>query len=132
MDKLKMDLLEYKIKLLHTIVTGMEGYNHSFFSFVIDHNITEEQTGIIMKALTLLKDRLTDGKVSEEIGEVMEGNSKHLKMLDKAALPSFTDFKEFSQALLGDEINPEYLLKSIYMQNIHKELCEYLLKDLKK
>jgi hypothetical protein len=128
-DKI-INLLKYQIKLLHTIVTSMENYNHSFYSFIIDHRITENQTGIIMKALILLKDRLIAGKVSEEIENLVENSSEHLKILNKAAPPSFSDFKKFTQSLLGNEINPEYLLKSIYHQNIYKELCEYLLKDM--
>lgn len=61
----KINLLEYKIKLIHSIITSMDMYEYDFYSFIIDHDITEKQTSLILKSLTVLKDRIDDGEVSE-------------------------------------------------------------------
>ena len=57
-------LIEYKIKLLHMMITSMDNFKFSFFSFVIDHNITEYQTSLILNSLTIIKERLNSGDIS--------------------------------------------------------------------
>ena len=101
----KIDLLEYKIKLIHMIIASMDDYKFDFFSFIIDHNITEYQTKLILKSLAILKDRLEGSKISQ-----LENDHPELNMLISNKKPSFKEFKEFIELNISKEINSKYLL----------------------
>ena len=119
----KIDLLEYKIKLIHMIIASMDDYKFDFFSFIIDHNITEYQTKLILKSLAILKDRLEGSKISQ-----LENDHPELNMLISNKKPSFKEFKEFIELNISKEINSKYLLR----QKINVDICKYLLDDSKK
>ncbi len=123
----KIDLLEYKIKLIHMIIASMDDYKFDFFSFIIDHNITEYQTKLILKSLAILKDRLEGSKISQ-----LENDHPELNMLISNKKPSFKEFKEFIELNISKEINSKYLLMSLHRQKINVDICKYLLDDSKK
>ncbi|APM40251.1 hypothetical protein [Clostridium kluyveri] len=123
----KIDLLEYKIKLIHTIITSMDNYKFDFFSFIIDHDITEYQTKLILKSLAILKDRLECSEISQ-----LENDHAELNMLISNKKPSFKEFKEFIELNINKEINSKYLLMSLHRQKINVDICKYLLDDSKK
>lgn len=123
----RIDLLEYKIKLIHTIITSMDNYKFDFFSFIIDHDITEYQTSLILKSLAILKDRLEGSEISQ-----LENDHAELNMLISNKKPSFKEFKEFIKLNINKEINSKYLLMSLHRQKINVDICKYLLDDSKK
>ncbi|UZQ49485.1 hypothetical protein [Clostridium kluyveri] len=122
----KIGLLEYKIKLIHTIITSMDNYKFDFFSFIIDHDITEYQTSLILKSLAILKDRLEGSEISQ-----LENDHAELNMLISNKKPSFKEFKEFIELNINKEINSKYLLMSLHRQKINIDICKYLLDDSK-
>lgn len=122
----RIDLLEYKIKLIHTIITSMDNYKFDFFSFIIDHDITEYQTSLILKSLAILKDRLEGSEISQ-----LENDHAELNMLISNKKPSFKEFKEFIKLNINKEINSKYLLMSLHRQKINVDICKYLLDDSK-
>ena len=123
----RISLLEYQIRLLHTMVTKSKEYNEYFFSFMIDHNISEERANLIVKALIILNSRMKYGGISDEIKDLF--GSDELKELYDDSMPTFVEFSNFISGLFGDDINPEYLLKSLCKQGICKDLCIKLLGD---
>ena len=116
----RIDLLEYKIKLIHTIITSMDNYKFDFFSFIIDHDITEYQTSLILKSLAILKDRLEGSEISQ-----LENDHAELNMLISNKKPSFKEFKEFIKLNINKEINSKYLLMSLHRQKINVDICKY-------
>lgn len=89
MENNNYELLQYQIKLLNTMISSTDNFNLNFFSFIIDHNLTESQTKSIMQGLVLLKDRMRYGKISDEF-KTLYSDSGVLKMLDKNMPPSFS------------------------------------------
>ncbi|WP_027634444.1 hypothetical protein [Clostridium hydrogeniformans] len=126
----KLDLLEYKVRLIHSIITSMDDFKHDFFSFIIDHNLTESQTSLILKALSILKDRIDDGEVLEITRSLYSG-IEELRILMINNKPSFKEFQDFIRLKVDEDINTEYLLKSLQRQKINVKVCEFLLEDCK-
>lgn len=126
MENINLELLHYQIKLLNTMVASTDNFNSHFFSFVIDHNITETQTKSIMQGLVLLKDRMRYGKISDEY-KTLYSDSEVLKMLDKNMPLSFSEFQQLVHTVVGEDISAEYLLKSLIMQGINIDICKALL-----
>ena len=120
-------LIEYKIKLLHMMITSMDNFKFSFFSFVIDHNITEYQTSLILNSLTIIKERLSSGDISWL--KSIYDDKEELTLLLKNSKPSYKEFERFIKSVTNDDINVKYLIKSLESQGINTEVCKFLLKD---
>ena len=120
-------LMEYKIKLLHMMITSMDNFKFSFFSFVIDHNITEYQTSLILNSLTIIKERLSSGDISWL--KSIFNDKEELTLLLNNSKPSYKEFERFIKSVTNDGINVKYLIKSLELQGINTEVCKFLLKD---
>lgn len=120
-------LMEYKIKLLHMMITSMDNFKFSFFSFVIDHNITEYQTSLILNSLTIIKERLSSGDISWL--KSIFNDKEELTLLLNNSKPSYKEFERFIKSVTNDGINVKYLIKSLESQGINTEVCKFLLKD---
>lgn len=120
-------LIEYKIKLLHMMITSMDNFKFSFFSFVIDHNITEYQTSLILNSLTIIKERLSSGDISWL--KSIFNDKEELTLLLNNSKPSYKEFERFIKSVTNDGINVKYLIKSLELQGINTEVCKFLLKD---
>lgn len=126
MEKVNIELLQYQIKLLNTMISSMDNFNLHFFNFIIDNNISEAQTKSIMQGLILIKDRVIHGNISDELRNLY-GDSEVFKILDKETPATFSDFNKLVNTIVDEDINAEYLLKSLIMQGINKEICQELL-----
>lgn len=130
MDKdCDLSLLEYKIKLLHTMVTSMDNFKFDFYSFVIDHNINNYQSSLILKSLMIFDDRLENCTVSDLKKSFCEDYPELIPLIINSK-PTYSEFKGFIDSILN--VNVKYLLDSLKRQGIHSNICEFLLDDLNK
>ena len=120
-------LMEYKIKLLHMMITSMDNFKFNFYSYVIDHNITEYQTSLILNSLTIIKERLSSGDISSL--KSIFNDKEELTLLLNNSKPSYKEFERFIKSITNDDINVKYLIKSLELQGINTEVCNFLLKD---
>ena len=120
-------LMEYKIKLLHMMITSMDNFKFNFYSYIIDHNITEYQTSLILNSLTIIKERLSSGDISWL--KSIFNDKEELTLLLNNSKPSFKEFERFIKSVTNDGINVKYLIKSLELQGINTEVCKFLLKD---
>ena len=120
-------LMEYKIKLLHMMITSMDNFKFNFYSYVIDHNITEYQTSLILNSLTIIKERLSSGDISSL--KSIFNDKEELTLLLNNSKPSYKEFERFIKSITNDDINVKYLIKSLELQGINTEVCKFLLKD---
>ncbi|MDS0527583.1 hypothetical protein NNC19_17975 [Clostridium sp. SHJSY1] len=125
------ELLKYQIKLLQLMISSVtDDDKYMFYNFVIDHNISEQKTKIILKSLGVLKDRILGNEVSSEMKELCEGiESLNDLFINKE--PSFNEYEDFIRKYISEELETKYLLMALKRQGIHIEVCEYLLKDMK-
>lgn len=124
----RLTQLEYKAKLFHLMISNMENYKFYFYSFVIDHNITEYQTSLILNSLRIMKDRLTIRSVSD-VNETLFSDKEELVSLMNHSKPSYKEFEHFIHTAIDHKINAVHLLKSIKLQEINIAICDYLLAD---
>lgn len=120
-------LMEYKIKLLHMMITSMDNFKFNFYSYIIDHNITEYQTSLILNSLTIIKERLSSGDISWL--KSIFNDKEELTLLLNNSKPSYKEFERFIKSVTNDGINVKYLIKSLELQGINTEVCKFLLKD---
>ena len=124
----KLNLIEYKVKLLHMMITSMDNFKFSFYSFVIDHNITEYQTSLILNSLSIIKGRLNNEDITSL--KSIFNDKKELTSLFNKSKPSYREFEDFINSITNNSINVKYLLKSLQLQEINTEVCNFLLSDI--
>ncbi|MDS0527702.1 hypothetical protein NNC19_18595 [Clostridium sp. SHJSY1] len=124
------ELLKYQIKLLQIMICSVtDDDKYMFYNFVIDHNISERKTNVILKSLGVLKDRILENEVSSEIKELCEG-IEPLNDLFINKEPSFNEYNDFIRKYISKEFEARYLLLALKRQGIYIEVCNYLLKDM--
>ncbi|WP_143316269.1 hypothetical protein [Clostridium sp. HBUAS56017] len=125
----KYELLKYQIKILQLMLSSVTEDKFAFYNFVIDHNITEQKVSIILNGLSVLKDRIAKGKVSQNT-KAFYGENLSSLFID--ASPTYKEYENFVQTYIDGQLNTRYLLLALKRQGIHKEVCDYLLEDMKK
>lgn len=128
----EIELLKYQNYLLKTII---DGDDHPFFMFALDHNLNEKQVNAVLEILGIFSNRLSGEKESleikkssaekklEEFGIVAEEVLKDEK-------PTRKEFENYKNKILSSEIETKYLLMSLQRQHIQPTVCELLLKDI--
>lgn len=108
--------IKYHQKLLLTIALDEEPEQYSFFHFVMNNDLSEKDSKIILNLLQIFEDKRNNVEI--EIGE--------FNLLETDFIVSFDTFKTTLQKA---NINVEYtyLLKALKRQNIQVGLCDYLL-----
>ena len=62
------ELLRFQIKTLQLMLSSViDEDKYSFYMFIIDHNIPEHNVKLILNSLSVLKDRILTGNVSQDI-----------------------------------------------------------------
>lgn len=124
-----LTLLEYKIKLLHTMITSMDNFKFDFYSFVIDHNISEYQSSLIIKSLMIFDDRLENCIVSD-FSKSFSEDYPELAPLMINSEPTYFEYENFINSILN--VDAKYLLISLKHQGIYVDVCKFLFDDLNK
>ncbi|MBU5351244.1 hypothetical protein KQI74_03060 [Paenibacillus barcinonensis] len=133
----QLELLKYQIKLIRTVVASDE---HPYFMFLLDHDFNEKQTRSLNDVLYIFNRRLgrhsaesdEQSKLfhSEKVKDIMERN-KFFGVPDDFLLsdspPTYKEFISIIKLIAPVDVNPSYLLKSLKMQEMYVDLCEYLL-----
>ncbi len=129
--------LKYHVSLLATMANHDE---YPFFRWVVDHGVIEPQTNTLLRVLAILNKRRTNSLTKHRNEHdrnyfeitLQENKLRFLEYgisaddLYQDTLPTFQEFSKYAQHVLG-QIDPEELLHAIQEQQIHTELCEYLL-----
>ncbi|MGU9545972.1 DUF1878 family protein [Bacillus cereus] len=132
----EVKLLKYQNKLLQTMVNGDD---FLFFMFTLNHDLDETQVNSILKILNVFAYRL-----KENSDEKFEDFSKqHVSDRDilnelgidvndlyKNELPNIKEFESYIRILCSQDFEIKYLLLSLTKQEIHSEVCNYLLGQL--
>ncbi|MGE6553205.1 DUF1878 family protein [Bacillus mycoides] len=132
----EVKLLKYQNKLLQTMVNGDD---FLFFMFTLNHDLDETQVNSILKILNVFAYRL-----KENSDEKFEDFSKqHVSDRDilnelgidvndlyKNELPNIKEFESYIRTLCSQDFEIKYLLLSLTKQEIHSEVCNYLLGQL--
>jgi hypothetical protein len=133
----QLELLRYQIKLIRTMIASDE---HPYFMFLLDHDFTEKQTQSLNDVLYIFNQRLS-GRIFEQDDQMgifhrekvedIKGRNKRFLVPDdylhKNYAPTFTEFSSLVELIAPKDVNPLYLLKSLKMQEMYVELCDYLL-----
>lgn len=132
----EVKLLKYQNKLLQTMVNGDD---FLFFMFTLNHDLDETQVNSILKILDVFAYRL-----KENSDEKFEDFSKQyvsdrdilnelgidVNDLYKNELPTIKEFESYIRILCSQDFEIKYLLLSLTKQEIHSEVCNYLLGQL--
>ncbi|WP_143316856.1 hypothetical protein [Clostridium sp. HBUAS56017] len=124
----KYELLKYQIKTLQLMLSSVIDENkYSFHMFTIDHNIPEQKVKMILNSLSVLKDRILEGKVSQDM-KAFYGDTLSSLIIDEK--PTYKEYESFIQTHIDEQLNTRYLLLSLKRQGIHINVCHYLLEDM--
>ncbi|MHC1681911.1 MAG: hypothetical protein AB6733_03015 [Clostridiaceae bacterium] len=126
----KYELLNYKIKTLHLIMSNLLKDDCSFYSFIIDHDLSQQNVSIIFKSLSILEDRICENKTLHEPRELNCENTLEFENLLINSKPTYNEYETFIKNNINEELNVRYLLLALKRQGIHTAVCEYLLKDM--
>ncbi|MDQ0417742.1 hypothetical protein J2Z48_001915 [Croceifilum oryzae] len=124
----ELSKLRYHMKLMQQIVFNPE--KNAFFMSVIDYDISENQVRAILKVMSAFSYRL-EKKVDEpskndpDPALIQFGISSEELYSDQK--PSLDEFSKYLQGIYPKSMNPEYLLKSLKVQSMFTDVCEYLL-----
>ncbi|RXF79844.1 DUF1878 family protein [Bacillus subtilis] len=128
----EIELLKYQNYLLKTII---DGDDHPFFMFALDHNLNKKQVNAVLEILGIFSNRLSGEKESLEIKK--SSAKKNLEEFGIAAeevlkdeKPTRKEFENYKNKILSSEIETKYLLMSLQRQHIQPTVCEFLLKDI--
>lgn len=120
-EKEEIAKLKYHQKLLLTIALDDEPSAYSFYHFVINNDLSENETNSILKILLLFSNKVNSEKISaSELTEIENFISSDFS-------PSFSEFEK-SVHKVNSKINVIHLLKSLARQNIYVDICNLLLK----
>lgn len=133
----QLELLKYQIKLIKTVAASDE---HPYFMYLLDHDFTEKQTRSLQDLLYILNYRLRGRSAqndensilfhSEKVKEIRERNqyfSVPDDYLRSELPPTYEEFASILKLIAPIDVNPSYLLRSLKMQEMYINLCEYLL-----
>lgn len=128
----EIELLKYQNYLLKTII---DGDDHPFFMFALDHNLNEKQVNAVLEILVIFSNRLSGEKESLEIkkssvGKKLEEFGIAAEEVLKDEKPTRKEFENYKNKILSSEIETKYLLMSLQRQHIQPTVCELLLKDI--
>ncbi|WP_440118191.1 hypothetical protein [Paenibacillus sp. QZ-Y1] len=132
-----IELLKYQIKLLKMVIGGD---SHPYFMYLLDHDVTEEQSKLLHSLLASMNNRrhcLINGQEVDDgtvlIPEHTLNKLQHLGITDQElnanSMPNYIEFAGYIEKFMNNDINPEYLLKAMHRQSMFSELCGELLKD---
>lgn len=119
----QIDKLKYHQKLLLTIAMDETPEQYSFFHMIINHNLSEKDSKIILSLLQIFEEKRQNHKIEEDKYE-----SSILTLLEDDFSVTLDTFQNvLNRANLN--LNPIYLLKALKKQHINVELCDYLLNE---
>ncbi|MGI2751131.1 DUF1878 family protein [Bacillus cytotoxicus] len=132
----EVKLLKYQNKLLQTMVNGDD---FLFFMFTLNHDLDETQVNSILKILNVFAYRLKENS-DEKFEDFSKQNISDRDMLNelgidvdhlyKNELPNIKEFESYIRILCSQDFEIKYLLLSLTKQEIHSEVCNYLLGQL--
>ncbi|AEP90309.1 hypothetical protein I33_1340 [Bacillus subtilis subsp. subtilis str. RO-NN-1] len=127
----EIELLKYQNYLLKTII---DGDDHPFFMFALDHNLNEKQVNAVLEILGIFSNRLSGEKESLEIKKSSAKKIEEFGIVAEEVLkdekPTRKEFENYKNKILSSEIETKYLLMSLQRQHIQPTVCEFLLKDI--
>ncbi|MEH7899465.1 DUF1878 family protein [Bacillus pumilus] len=126
----EIELLKYQNYLLKTII---DGDDHPFFMFALDHNLRKEQVDAIVEILGIFSNRLNGDEESLEIkktstNEKLKAVGISVEEVMKNEVPTRKEFDHYKEKISSD-IETKYLLMSLQRQHIQPTVCEFLLKN---
>ncbi|MBQ4815319.1 DUF1878 family protein [Bacillus pumilus] len=126
----EIELLKYQNYLLKTII---DGDDHPFFMFALDHNLRKEQVDAIVEILGIFSHRLNGDEESLEImktstNEKLKAVGISVEEVMKNEVPTRKEFDHYKEKISSD-IETKYLLMSLQRQHIQPTVCEFLLKN---
>ncbi|MGN7198354.1 DUF1878 family protein [Bacillus mycoides] len=132
----EVKLLKYQNKLLQTMVNGDD---FLFFMFTLNHDLDETQVNSILKILNVFAYRLKENS-DEKFEDFSKQNISDRDMFNelgidvnhlyKNELPNIKEFESYIRILCSQDFEIKYLLLSLTKQEIHSEVCNYLLGQL--
>ncbi|MCG8400521.1 MAG: DUF1878 family protein [Firmicutes bacterium] len=139
----EIQMLKYNIKIL-TMIINSDRY--PFFMQILDHQITEDETRVLIAILRAMNSRLKNKVSTEPYDEIsinfikiQKDDAKKLFSLYQIpftavysdSIPRYNEFASYCSQFLPSSVNPKYLILSLKMQSIYVELCNHLLADMK-
>ncbi|WP_144524046.1 DUF1878 family protein [Bacillus pumilus] len=127
----EIELLKYQNYLLKTII---DGDDHPFFMFALDHNLRKEQVDAIVEILGIFSNRLNGDEESLEIkktstNEKLKAVGISVEEVMKNEVPTRKEFDHYKEKIFSSDIETKYLLMSLQRQHIQPTVCEFLLKN---
>ncbi|UDF15454.1 DUF1878 family protein [Bacillus pumilus] len=127
----EIELLKYQNYLLKTII---DGDDHPFFMFALDHNLRKKQVDAIVEILGIFSNRLNGDGESLEIkktstNEKLKAVGISVEEVMKNEVPTRKEFDHYKEKILSSDIETKYLLMSLQRQHIQPTVCEFLLKN---
>lgn len=126
----RIDLLEYKIKMLLMMIPTVDEEKFRFFNFILDNDLSEKAVSLILKSLSLLGDKLSLGKVSDETKMII-CDCLELETLLVEKTPTFKGYDNFIKNNISKKFDTKHLLLALKKQGIHIKVCDFLLEDIK-
>ncbi|MFI8685977.1 DUF1878 family protein [Rossellomorea sp. NPDC077527] len=121
----QINKLKYHQRLLLTISMDEEPEQYSFFHMIINHDLSEKDTKIIVGLLQTLEEKRVNNTISDKHEKSI------LALLEKDFSVTLDTFQNaLNKANL--DLDPVHLLKALKRQHICIELCDYLLNDSNK
>ncbi|MCM3137340.1 MULTISPECIES: DUF1878 family protein [Bacillus] len=127
----EIELLKYQNYLLKTII---DGDDHPFFMFALDHNLRKEQVDAVVEILGIFSNRLNGEEESLEIkkastNEKLKAVGISVEEALKNEVPTRQEFDHYKEKIFSSDIETKYLLMSLQRQHIQPTVCEFLLKN---
>lgn len=121
MNQTQYEKLKFHQGLILTIALDQEPEQYAYFHFVINNDISENESKLIIKMLRAINEKHNNKNLESYSGEVK-------KLLDENFSVSIDSFKK-GLIKLGLNVNEIYLLKALRQQRIEKNICDHLLKN---
>lgn len=120
----EINKLKYHQRLLLTIALDKEPEQYTYFHFIMNHDLSEEDSKLIFDILHALGDKMEG---------IYEESKYHESIRTFLGDDPLLSMKTFEDALfhVNIEVDPTYLIKSLRNQYIQVELCNYLLEEKK-
>ncbi|MEV9502763.1 DUF1878 family protein [Bacillus safensis] len=127
----EIELLKYQNYLLKTII---DGDDHPFFMFALDHNLRKEQVDAVVEILGIFSNRLNGEEESLEIkkastNEKLKAVGISVEEVLKNEVPTRQEFDHYKEKIFSSDFETKYLLMSLQRQHIQPTVCEFLLKN---
>lgn len=134
----EIELLKYQIKLMKMVIGGD---SHPYFMYLLDHEVTEDQTNLLNSLMISMNSRrrrcLVDNRdindtpvlISDNMLNKLQNHGITTQELNVDKMPNYHEFCGYIDKIMNSDINPKYLLTAMHRQSMFSELCELLLKD---